>query len=159
MSDILRQYFDRYATKAIADVKSARIALGFYNRIKTRLNRGEDLSHELQSIADAGPEVTLKVVKETVKEYQQQIKDAWQLHDRLVQIGKFTFACDEDPRELLPRFRIDYVYKTELGDIKIKIRTAGENYNLQINTGGDLMKAQMIKTELEKQLTFIALIE
>jgi hypothetical protein len=53
---------------------------------------------------------------------------------------------------------IDYVYKTELGDINIKISTAGENYRLQIQTRGNHMKAQMIKAELEKQLTFIALI-
>jgi hypothetical protein len=158
MSDILRQYFDRYASNAIAEIKAATVALGFYNRIKARLNQGEDLSHELESIGDAGPEVTKKVVAETIKDYQQQIKDAWKMHDRLIQIGQFTIACEEDPRELLPRFKIDYVYKTELGDIKIKIRTAGENYNLQIATVGNPMKAQMIKTELEKQLTFIALL-
>jgi len=158
MSDILRQYFDSYASNAIAEIKAATVALGFYKRLRSRLIRGEDLSHELESIAQAGPELTLKVVKATVKEYEQKIKDAWKLHDRLVYIGKFTMAYDEDPRELLPRFKIDYIYKTELGDIKIKITTAGENYRIQIHTGGNLMKAQMIKTELEKQLTFIALI-
>jgi ribosomal protein L18 len=67
-------------------------------------------------------------------------------------------AYDEDPRELLPRFKIDYIYKTKLGDIKIKITTAGENYRLQIQISGNLMKAQMIKAELEKQLTYIALV-
>ena len=112
MSDILRQYFDRYASNAITEIKAATVALGFYNRIKARLNQGEDLSHELESIGDAGPEVTKKVVAETIKDYQQKIKDAWKLHDRLVQIGQFTIAYEEDPRELLPRFKIDYVYKT-----------------------------------------------
>lgn len=131
----------------------------FYKRLRSRILKGEDLSHELESIAQAGPELTLKVFKATVKEYEQKIKDAWKLHDRLVQFGKFTITFDEDPRELLPRFKIDYIYKTEQGDIKIKIAMAGENYRLQIHTGGNLMKTQMIKTELEKNLTFIALID
>ena len=157
MSDILRQYFDQYASNAISEIKSATVALGFYKRLRSRLLMGEDLSQELESIAQAGHELTLQVVKSTIQDYEQKIKDAWKLHDRLVQIGKFTLSYAEDPRELLPRFMIDYVYKTELGNIKIKIATAGENYRLQIQTGGNHMKAQMIKAELEKQLTFIAL--
>ncbi len=35
---------------------------------------------------------------------------------------------EEDPMELLPKFKFDEIGKTKLGEIKIKVTTLGENY-------------------------------
>ncbi|MSP36665.1 MAG: hypothetical protein EXR25_13130 [Limnohabitans sp.] len=47
MSDLLTQYFERYAEEAITKIKAASIAVDYYERIRVRLVRKEDLSGEL----------------------------------------------------------------------------------------------------------------
>ncbi len=46
MSTQLTQYFERYAENAIAQMKEALIAVGYYERIRQRLLKNEDLSAE-----------------------------------------------------------------------------------------------------------------
>ena len=55
MSALLTQYFERYAETAIAKMKAALIAVDYYERIKVRLAKKEDLSSELAIIAKVGP--------------------------------------------------------------------------------------------------------
>jgi hypothetical protein len=61
-------------------------------------------------------------------------------------------------RELMPRFEIDYVYMNPIRSVKVEIKTAGENFKIYIDSGKDSMRSQMALQELEKELTFIALI-
>ena len=55
MSELLTQYFERYAEEAITKMKAALIAVDYYERIRVRLERKEDLSGELAIIAKVGP--------------------------------------------------------------------------------------------------------
>ena len=64
MSDLLIQYFERYAEAAIARMKEAVLAIGYYERIRIRLAKGEDLSPELAIIKTVGAEGTMQVVKQ-----------------------------------------------------------------------------------------------
>ena len=69
MSALLTQYFERYAESAITKMKAALIAVDYYERIKVRLAKKEDLSAELTIIARAGhmaileqPEATISAI-------------------------------------------------------------------------------------------------
>ena len=85
MSDQIRQYFERYAENGLAQVKRSLVAIPFYDDVRKRLVRGEDLSQELEGIKLAGPDKTLQVVLETIEEYKDQIKG-------MIMIAKITPA-------------------------------------------------------------------
>jgi len=158
MSDQIRQYFERYAENGLAQVKRSLVAIPFYDDVRKRLVRGEDLSQELEGIKLAGPDKTLQVVLETIEEYKEQMKGAWNMHDNLLRKGKFIFKQVKLERELMPRFEIDYVFENTVRSVKIELRTAGETFKIYIDAGKDSMRSQMALHELEKELTFIALI-
>ena len=158
MSDQIRQYFERYAENGLAQVKRSLVAIPFYDDVRNRLVRGEDLSQELEGIRLAGPDKTLQVVLETIEEYKDQMKCAWNMHDNLLRKGKFHFKQVKLERELMPRFEIDYFFENTVRSVKLEIRTAGETFKIYIDAGKDSMRSQMALHELEKELTFIALI-
>jgi hypothetical protein len=158
MSDQIRQYFERYAENGLAQVKRSLVAIPFYDDVRKRLVRGEDLSQELEGIKLAGPDKTLQVVLETIEEYKDQMKGAWNMHDNLLRKGKFSFKQVKLERELMPRFEINYVFENTVRSVKVEIRTAGETFKIYIDAGKDSMRSQMALHELEKELTFIALI-
>ena len=157
MSELLTQYFERYAEEAITKMKAALIAIDYYERIRVRLLRKEDLSGELAIIAKVGAAGTMTVVKEAIADYKAQVAGAWELNQRLQDIGKHKISLVVNEREHLPRADVAYQFKSKAGTVKVHITTAGENYTVSINAGKNPMAAQMACIELEKQLTFIAL--
>ena len=157
MSELLTQYFERYAEEAITKMKAALIAVDYYERIRVRLVKKEDLSGELAIIGKVGPAGTMTVVKEAIADYKSQVAGAWELNQRLQDIGKQKVSLTRDAREHLPRADVSYQFKSEAGTVKIHITTAGETFRLEINAGKNPMASQMACIELEKQLTFIAL--
>ncbi len=157
MSALLTQYFERYAEAAITKMKAALIAVDYYERIRVRLVRKEDLSGELAIIAKVGPAGTMTVVKEAIADYKGRVAGAWALNQRLQDIGKYKISLIVNEREHLPRADVSYQFKSKAGIVKVHITTAGETFKLEINAGKNPMAAQMACIELEKQLTFIAL--
>jgi hypothetical protein len=157
MSELLTQYFERYAEEAITKMKAALIAVDYYERIRVRLVKKEDLSGELAIIAKVGSAGTMTVVKEAITDYKAQVAGAWELNPRLQDIGKQKVSLVVNEREHLPRADVSYQFKSKAGIVKVHITTAGETFRLEINAGKNPMAAQMACIELEKQLTFIAL--
>jgi hypothetical protein len=157
MSDLLNQYFERYAEEAITKMKASLIAVDYYERIRVRLVKKEDLSGELAIIAKVGPAGTMTVVKEAIADYKAQVAGAWNLNQRLLDIGKHKVSLIVNEREHLPRANVSYQFKSKAGTVNIHIASAGETFKLEINAGKNPMAAQMACIELEKQLTFIAL--
>ena len=159
MSVLLNQYFERYAEEAITKMKASLIAVDYYERIRVRLVKKEDLSGELAIIAKVGPAGTMSVVKEAIADYKAQVAGAWNLNQRLLDVGKHKVSLIVNEREHLPRAEVSYQFKSKAGTVNIHIATAGETFKLEINAGKNPMAAQIACTELEKQLTFIALTE
>lgn len=157
MSALLNQYFERYAENAITKMKAALIAVDYYERIRLRLVNKEDLSSELAIITKVGPAGTMAVVKEAIADYKSQVAGAWNLNQRLLDIGKHKLSLIVNEREHLPRADVSYQFKSKAGTVNIHITTAGETFKLEINAGKNPMAAQMAWIELEKHLTFIAL--
>jgi len=157
MSALLNQYFERYAENAITKMKAALIAVDYYERIRLRLVKKEDLSSELAIITKVGPAGTMAVVKEAIADYKSQVAGAWNLNQRLLDIGKHKLSLIVNEREHLPRADVSYQFKSKAGTVNIHITTAGETFKLEINAGNNPMAAQMACIELEKHLTFIAL--
>ena len=157
MSELLTQYFEHYAENAITKMKASLIAVDYYERIRLRLVQKEDLSKEIAIIAKVGAAGTMTVVKEAITDYKGRVAGAWELNQRLQDIGKQKVSLTRDTREHLPRADVSYQFKSEAGTVKIHITTAGETFKLEINAGKNPMAAQLACIELEKQLTFIAL--
>ena len=159
MSELLTQYFERYAEEAITKMKASLIAVDYYERIRVRLVKKENLSGELAIIAKVGPAGTMTVVKEAIADYKAQVAGAWNLNQRLLDVGKHKVSLIVNEREHLPRADVSYQFKSKAGTVNIHIASAGETFKLEINAGKNPMAAQMACIELEKQLTFIALTE
>jgi len=157
MSELLTKYFEGYAENSITRMKESLLAVSFYERIKARLAKKEDLSKELPIIAKVDAAGTMTVVKEAIADYKSQVSKAWDLNPRLQELGKQKVSLTVNEREHLPRAEVSYQFKSSAGTVKVHITTAGENYTVSINAGKNPMAAQMACIELEKQLTFIAL--
>ena len=157
MSELLTQYFERYADTAITNMTASLIAVDYYERIRLRLVQKEDLSKEIAIIAKVGAAGTMTVVKEAISDYKAQVAGAWALNQRLQDIGKYKINLVVNEREHLPRADVAYQFKSKAGTVKVHITTAGENYTVSINAGKNPMAAQVACIELDKQLTFIAL--
>ena len=65
MSALLTQYFENYAESSIARMRTAKLAISYYERIRARLLKKEDLSGELPIIKKVGPEGTMTAVSYT----------------------------------------------------------------------------------------------
>jgi hypothetical protein len=157
MTDQLTKYFEDFAEESIQRMKAAVLAISYYERIRQRLIRKEDLSGELAIIAKVGPKGTMEVVKEAIADYKKQLAGAWTLHPRLVELGKYKCTYVVNDREQLPRADVKYQFKSSAGNIKIHIASAGETYRLEIDAGKNPMASQLARREFEKNLTFIAL--
>ena len=157
MSALLTQYFERYAEAAIAKMKAALIAIDYYERIRLRLLKEEDLSGELAIIARVGATGTMAVVQEAIADYKARVAGAWALNPRLQDMGKHRLSLAVNAREQLPRADVTYQFRSAAGTVKVHITTAGETFRLEINAGRNPMAAQLACIELEKQLTFMAL--
>ena len=157
MSVLLTQYFEDYAENSITRMKESLLAVSFYERIKARLVKKEDLSAELPIIAKVGAAGTMTVVKEAIAHHKGQVATAWDLSTRLQKLGKQKVSLTVNEREHLPRAEVSYQFKSSAGTVKVNITSAGETFKLEINAGKNPMAAQMACIELEKQLTFIAL--
>ena len=157
MSELLTQYFERYAENAITKMKASLIAVDYYERIRLRLVQKEDLSKEIAIIAKVGAAGTMTVVKEAITDYIGRVAGAWELNQRLQDIGKQKVSLTRDTREHLPRADVSYQFKSAAGTVKVHITTAGETFRLEITAGKNPMAAQLACIELEKQLTFMAL--
>ena len=157
MTDQLTQYFENFAESSIQRMKDAVLAINYYERVRLRLTRKEDLSGELPDIAKLGPKATMEVVKEALADYKKNLASAWTLPPRLLELGKFKCSYVVNEREHLPRVDLTYQFKSSAGAVKIHITTAGETFRLEIDAGKNPMGAQLARRELEKNLTFIAL--
>ena len=157
MSALLNQYFENYAEGSIARMKAAKLAISYYERIKARLLKKEDLSGELPIIKKVGPEGTMTVVKAAIADYRRQVASAWEMNLKLREVGKYKCTLIVKDREHLPRADVSYQFKGASGTVKVRITSAGETFKLELNAGKNAMAAQMACTELEKQLTLIAL--
>ena len=157
MSALLTQYFENYAEGSIARMKSAKLAISYYERVKARLHKKEDLSGELPIIKKVGPEGTMTVVKAAIADYRRQVSSAWEMNPKLREVGKYKCTLIVKDREHLPRADVTYQFKSASGTVKVRITSAGETFKLELNAGKNAMAAQMACTELEKHLTMIAL--
>ena len=159
MSTQLTQYFERYAEHAVTKMKAALLAVDYYERIRLRLLKNEDLSNELPIIAKVGPAGTMTVVKNAIADYKAQVANAWKLAPRLQNLGTQSVNLIVNELEHLPRADVHYQFKSSAGTVKVHITTAAETYELKIIAGKNSMAAELAFRELEKQLTFIALTE
>lgn len=157
MTDQLTTYFEAFAENSIQRMKSAVLAINYYERIRLRLIKKEDLSSELAIIAKVGPEGTMEVVKEAIADNKKRLAGAWNIHPRLMDLGTFKCALTTDAREQLPRADLKYHFKSSAGSVKVHVTSAGETYRIEINAGKNPMAAQLARREFEKNLTFIAM--
>jgi len=157
MSALLTQYFENYAEGSIARMKAAKLAISYYERIKARLLKKEDLSGELPIIKKVGPEGTMTVVKAAIADYRLRLESAWEMNPKLRELGKYKCSLIVKDREHLPRAEISYQFKSAAGTVKVRIASAGETFKLELEAGKNPMGAQLACVELEKQLTLIAL--
>lgn len=157
MTELLIQYFEQHAEHSIECMKKAVLAVGYYERIRTRLAKKEDLSDELPILKKVSPKDAMQVVKDAIAEYKEQIAHSWDLSPRLAELGKVNITQIASEREHLPRVELTFRYKSEAGAVSVSIKSAGETYKLDIEAGKNPMAAALARAELEKQLSYIAL--
>lgn len=154
---LLYQYFSQYAESGIKQMKTALIAIGFYERVKWRLERGEDLSDEVDGIAKIGNEAALQVVAEAIEQNRALIRDCWTLPQALLNAGNLEVTQEMRYTENLPRTDIYFTFKCAAGLLVVKISTTGENYKIQVTSDLAQMPKSVCVMELERVLMMASL--
>jgi hypothetical protein len=157
MTDALQDFFCAHAEQAIEQMKRAIVAEGFYRRLDWRIQAGEDLSYEVPLVSQVGPEEALAVVREAIKEYGASIYSAWDLPQQVNALGKLDLELIHDPNEHLPRADMRFVYACDAAEITVRIQTAGENYQLRIESDAIPMAAKVARQELDRAIGFALL--
>lgn len=157
MTEILTKYFERHAEDSIGRMKKAVLAVGYYERVRDRLDKNEDLSAELPIIKKLNPNEVKATVKEALVEYREQIKHSWDLTDRFAELGKVKIEQVNNDREQLPRVNFEFQFCSDAGIVKVEIKSAGETYKVALEAGRNEMAAALAFKELEKQLAYITL--
>lgn len=157
MTEILTKYFERHAEDSIERMKQAVLAVSYYERVRDRLEKNEDLSSELPIIKKLNPNEVKATVNEAIAEYKDQIKHSWDLPDRFAELGKVKIVQVINDREQLPRVNFEFTFSSDAGNVKVEIKSAGETYKVILDAGRNQMAAALAFTELEKQLAYISL--
>ncbi len=90
-------HFENYAEGSIARMKAAKLAISYYERVKARLLKKEDLSSELPITKKVGPEGTMTVVKAAIADYRRQVTTAWEMNPKLREVGKYKCTFSSVP--------------------------------------------------------------
>jgi len=157
MSDTLTRYFNDYAESALDRIHHGLTAIRFYKEAIHRLDNGIDISDSIPEIKRVGNAVARETAKDALAEYEQRVKQAWDLPKSLADISTSRTTSYKERLENLPRFEITHTFKLEAGKVKVFISTANRNHRLEIEAGGNAMAARAALTELEQYLTLAAL--
>ncbi len=157
MTEILTKYFERHAEDSTERMKQAVLAVSYYERVRDRLEKNEDLSSELPIIKKLNPNEVKATVNEAIAEYKDQIKHSWDLPDRFAELGKVKIVQVINDREQLPRVNFEFTFSSDAGNVKVEIKSAGETYKVILDAGRNQMAAALAFTELEKQMAYISL--
>ena len=157
MADELQDFFERYAERAIREMKASILAQGFYQRALNRLEGGDDLSGEIPLIGQLPHQTTVDVVQDAIKEYKARVLLAWEMPKAMASLGKFKISHSHDRLEHLPRVEVLMTFPTSKARIKVTVTTAGENYKIDIDSGKNQISGELARNELSKKLVFLGL--
>ena len=157
MTQYLHDFFAGHTERAIDGMKAALQAESFYKRLQARLAKGEDLSGEVPIIAKVGAQGALEVVEQAIQENQALVQTVWELPPKIKKLGKQQLDMQKEPFEHLPRVALTYNYKSPAGAVVVSIRTAGENFKIEMTSSPNKMAAELSLRELEKEISFALL--
>jgi hypothetical protein len=157
MSEILTQFFNNYAETALSQIHIGLTAIRYYNESIYRLENGIDISDSIPEVKRVGNKVALQAAKELLLDYEQQVKNAWNLPKTLADLASSKITSHKERLENLPRYEVTHTFKLEAGKITINITTANQNHRLEIDSDRNVMKSQAVLLELEQYLTLAQL--
>lgn len=157
MTQYLHDYFRAHAEQAIAGMKEGLQAQSFYKRLEMRLAKGEDLSGEVPLIKQVGSAGALEVVQQAIEENKIKMTAVWDLPAKVQALGRLTVKMHNEPFEHLPRVNFKFEYKAQSGPLTIQIKTAGENFTIELTTASNKMASEMSMRELEKDISLALL--
>ncbi|MDP3121304.1 hypothetical protein [Polynucleobacter sp.] len=155
MTPFIQTYFERKANGALKQSLERACDLSHFKQVKVRLEAGEDLSKELPQLKRLSKKDALVIVKTLIKRCDTDLNDYWTLPKSTE--AKLIVAHKSYKGELVPRFTANYQFKTQLGQVEIKVTTQGRYVFVSPSTK-DIKKAniELALREVDKQLTLVA---
>ena len=152
MSNLIQDYFEDRARKAIALSAKRMSDLRFFEQVKLRLEAGEDLTKEVPAFKAYKKKEAITKVKELVARCQQDLKKGfWFIKaDGIDQKIKSEF----NDAELVPRYIAEFKIITGKGRVIVKVTTAGGNIDVEIQASGNQSKQNQAIEEASKVLVW-----
>jgi len=155
MSNLVQDYFEDKASKAIA-LSAKRVSdLLFFKQVQLRLEAGEDLSKEVPAFEQYNKKEAINKVKELVARCQQDLKQGyWAVEaEGITQKVKAEFS----DAELVPRYFVEYKIATGKGKVTAKVTTQGANIDVDLEVAGDQLRQAKAIEEAGKVLMWLNL--
>jgi hypothetical protein len=152
MTPFIQTFFERKANGALKQSLERACDLSHFKQVKTRLEAGEDLTKELPQLKKLSKKDALAVVKTLIKRCDTDLAEYWALPKAAK--AKLAVTHKVYKGELAPRFTANYQFKTQLGQVEIKVTTQGRYVFVSPSTK-DVKKAntELAFRDVEKQLS------
>jgi len=152
MTPFIQTFFERKANGALKQILERSCDLSHFKQVKTRLQAGEDLSKELPQLKKLSKKDALAAVNTLIKRCDTDLNDYWVLPKAAK--AKLSVTHVSYRGELVPRFTAVYAFKTQLGQVEIKVTTQGR-YVFVSPSAKDVKKAntELALRDVEKQLS------
>jgi hypothetical protein len=154
MSETLLNFFQENALGVLAKCDVRMADCRHFEQVMNRVTSDEDLSSELPELKSLTRNQCLGVVRELIKKCHQDIVNLWNISAT----GRIKTTVDQtlSPTELVPRFKVQYDFKTTHGLVQVVVTTVGRNATSEITVG----KVKKDKIELAiEQADHILLVE
>ena len=146
MSETLLNFFKENAVGVLAKCDVRMADCRHFEQFMHRVTNDEDLSSELPELKSLTKKQCLDVVRKLIKKCHQDIVNLWNISAT----GRIKTTVDQtlSPTELVPRFKVQYDFKTIHGLVQVVVTTVGRNATSEINF--DKIKKNKIDLAIEE---------
>jgi hypothetical protein len=131
MSQDVTDYFEELAHSAIERCHARVADRKFFESVKARIARGEDLSEEIQQLRGVSKKDALFVVNQLIKRCDTDMVGYWSLPGRTT--IESAVNAELVAGELVPRFTARYTVQTEVGKMTVTLANQGNHTDISLN--------------------------
>jgi len=133
MSQEVTDYFEELAHSAIERCHARVADRKFFESVKSRIARGEDLGAEIQQLRGVSKKDALFVVNKLIKRCDTDMVSYWSLPGRTTIDS--AVSAEQVTGELIPRFTVSYAVQTEFGKMTVTLASQGNHTDISLDTG------------------------
>ena len=142
----LHELFIAMAQRSFDACMESQNRVNFYDGVIKRVEAGGDISADVPEVTDKSVAEVVAVARKLRQQAAGAAISAWELSAALAGSFRTTVRSVDAERELIPQFDVEHVADTEVGQVRINIRTWRRNISVEVvgsDAGVNALNAQM----------------